>query len=108
MNGINRFVGSGYATAVKFDQTKVRGDRVCSFILIMPEDRNNKTKVRVNVYGGAVEACDRFLKDNVYVIVDGKVMNRHCRQKDDTVTEVRCEDIKFGETQRREQQWQEA
>lgn len=102
MNGINRFMASGYVTSVEFGQTKVRGDRVCSFILIIPEDRNNKTKVRVNVYGGAVEACDRFLKDGSYVIVDGKMMNRVCKQKGDIVNEVRCEDIKF-DTQRREQ-----
>lgn len=93
--GVNSVTISGNVGSVNFDTTYERGDDVCSFTLAVEKARNMTTWVRINVYGGAVEACKNYLVKGKYVIVEGELMNRMHKQRNDTVLEVRCRDIKF-------------
>jgi len=93
--GINCVQVSGNVASITFGTTQERGDDVCSFMLAVEKAKNFTTWIRVNVYGGAVEACKTHLSKGGYVIVEGELMNRKNKMLDDTVVEVRCRDIKF-------------
>jgi len=95
MKGVNVAVVSGNVDSVKFDRTKTRGDEVCTFLLCIEKGRDNVTWARVNVYGGNVISCKKFLKRGMGVVVEAELMNRLCHKTNDKVVELRCNDIKF-------------
>lgn len=55
----------------------------------------NPTWVKVNMYGGVVPMCKDRLFVGCYVIVTGRLMNRERKATQDTVVEVRGNEIVF-------------
>lgn len=93
MRGLNVVAISGNVGAIEYSKTAQRQDEVCTFILAIEKARDRLTWVRVNVYGGAVQSCREHLHRGLGVMVKGELMNRQMREN--LVTEIRCEDIKF-------------
>lgn len=93
--GLNVVVVSGNVGSTYFGKTKEKGDEVCSFTLAIEKAKDLVTWARINVYGGNVEHCKRFLDKGQRVEVQGELMNRYSPNLDDTVMEIRCIDIKF-------------
>jgi single-stranded DNA-binding protein len=76
---------------VLFNPTR-KGDRAASFRIAIEQPHKTVVFVRINVYGGNVDAIrERGLKKGDYVVVDGELMNR--RGPSDTLTEVRCSNV---------------
>lgn len=95
MRGVNSVAVSGnIGSRIHYGVTE-DGVPAVSFDL-MCEERQTKTWVRVNAYGGLVSVCQteiggrNRLHDGGYVQVVGRIMNRKRR------TEVRAEEIVFG------------
>lgn len=93
MKGVNVVVLSGNVGSVQFGVTG-NDEEVCTFTLAVEKSRDLVSWARVNVFGGNVVSCRRFLDKGVPVIVQGELMNRYMSQRD-FVTEVRCLDIKY-------------
>lgn len=95
MRGLNVVVLSGNVGSIKFDKTRERNDEVCTFMLAIEKSKGLVTWVRVNVYGGMVTDCRNYLSKGKRVEVVGELMNRFSYNKEDTLTEVRCIEVKF-------------
>ena len=95
MKGVNVAVVSGNVDSVRFSTTKTRGDEVCTFLLCIEKNKESVTWARVNVYGGNVLSCRKFLKRGSPVVIEAELMNRLCQKTNDKVVELRCNDIKF-------------
>jgi len=71
------------------------GTAACTFYILSDRPQfGPPTKVKVNVYGGKlVEVCQRRLKIDTHILIEGELMNRDV---DDLVTvEVRVHEIFF-------------
>lgn len=95
MRGLNVVVLSGKVGSVQFGVTHSKEEEVCSFTLAMEKARDMVTWARINVYGGNVIACRKYLSHGIRVEVLGELMNRYSPAKDDKVLEIRCLDVKF-------------
>jgi hypothetical protein len=70
------------------------GESACSFKVAIDKKHKPTTFVRVNVYGGNVEVCRvRDLASGDYVMVSGELMNRRGKNSNETIVEVRCNEI---------------
>lgn len=104
VRGVNAVVVSGNVGSVQFGKTAMRGDDTCSFMLAVEKKRGEVTWTRVNVYGGLVQSCQTFLQKGSYVIVEGELMERMNKNKDNKILELRAKDIKFIHTKTRDEE----
>ena len=95
MRGLNIVVLSGKVGTVQFGVTHSKEEEVCSFTIAMEKTRDMVTWARINVYGGNVISCRKYLNQGIRVEVQGELMNRYSPAKDDKVLEIRCLDVKF-------------
>lgn len=95
MREMNSVHLSGNVGSFKFGVTRSKEEEVCTFTVASEKPDGIVTWVRVNVYGGNVSACRRFLRQGMRIVVEGELMNRYSPAKDDKVLEVRCLEVYF-------------
>jgi len=91
--GINLTAVAGNVTAdIEYGETN-HEEPFCTFTMVSEKkDRRKRTLIRINIYQpGLVEVCRARLKEGVYVVVDGELMNPDKR----TGCEVRAQEIVF-------------
>lgn len=95
MRGLNVVVLSGNVGDFEFDENPNTGEDYCNFLLAVEKGRSDVTWVHVNVFGGNVGSCRKFLSKGSRVEIQGELMNRYAGGDKRRVMEVRCIDIKF-------------
>lgn len=101
-------VSGNVGEPVVFAPHLVKGELACSFMLACERSsRAEPVWIKVNVYGGNVIVCRKYLGKGANVTVTGDLVNRG-RQSGDVGVELRCEEIIFHDKTYEYEEVQEA